>query len=49
MGKRSTGKFERKARDFYITPPEAVPPLLTHLDLFDARKTPGPALSFERG
>lgn len=33
MGKRSTGKFERKARDFYITPPEAVPPLLAHLDL----------------
>jgi hypothetical protein len=29
MGKRS--KFERKARDFYPTPYEAVPPLIPHL------------------
>jgi hypothetical protein len=29
MGKRST--FERRARDFYPTPPEAVAPLLPHL------------------
>jgi hypothetical protein len=31
MGKRSD--FERKARDFYPTPPEAVTPLLSHLRL----------------
>ena len=32
MAKRSSGTFERMARDFYVTPPEAVIPLLPHLD-----------------
>lgn len=31
MGKRSPGQFERKPRDLYPTPYEAVPPLLPHL------------------
>ena len=31
MGKRSPGQFERKPRDFYPTPPEAIQPLLPHL------------------
>jgi hypothetical protein len=31
MGKRSTGKFERVAKDFYRTPYEAVVPLLPHI------------------
>jgi len=31
MGKRSDGQFERKARDFYPTPPKAIDPLLPHL------------------
>jgi hypothetical protein len=31
MAKRSAGAFERAARDFYPTPPEAVVPLLPHL------------------
>lgn len=32
MGKRSTGQFERQVRDFYVTPPEAVVPLIPHLE-----------------
>lgn len=32
MAKRSTGRFPREERDFYITPFEAVPPLIPHLD-----------------
>lgn len=31
MSKRADGKFERNPRDFYITPPEAVEPLIAHL------------------
>jgi hypothetical protein len=31
MTKRATGAFERKALDFYPTPPEAIEPLLPHL------------------
>lgn len=31
VGKRSGGQFERKGRDYYPTPPEAVVPLLPHL------------------
>lgn len=31
MGKRSTGAFERVARDYYKTPAAAVAPLLPHL------------------
>ena len=31
MTKRSQGKFERKPRDFYVTPHDAVLPLLLHL------------------
>ena len=31
MTKRESGKFERRARDFYRTPGEAVKPLLMHL------------------
>ena len=31
MTKRATGAFERRASDFYPTPPEAVRPLIPHL------------------
>lgn len=31
MGKRSAGKFARNPKDFYVTPREAVLPLLPHL------------------
>lgn len=32
MAKRSTGQFIRHARDLYLTPAEAVAPLIPHLD-----------------
>lgn len=38
MGKRSTGVFERRERDYYPTPESAVLPLLPHL-LFATRFT----------
>jgi len=34
MGKRSTGRFERRERDFYQTPYEAVAPLAKHFRPF---------------